>query len=130
MPPVVKQRKKPAIQPAEGTDTQDYVQQEERQGSESADEQSLRGGPRIDQRSPTGEDPEVEHNPSDQNRVVDPLLSVPPDGPVLHAHGSCSHRKPEFFGVVGRRTIRPAENRATSTVDRHTQIQKWVRRSG
>ena len=35
-----------------------------------------------------------------------------------------------FFGVVGRRTIRPAVNKTESNADRTIQIEKWLRRSG
>src|SRR5262249_11852272 len=87
---VVQERKERRRQPAERTDAEDHVQEQQRGGAEPADDERFRGRARIDERTADDEQGEVEREPRRGGRGVQPLLAVPLHGDVAVAHGAPS----------------------------------------
>ncbi len=88
MAPVVEQRQEARIEPAERSDRQDHVQQQEGAGAEGADQHGLGGGVGMEREADADEDPQVDDDAGDHHPVVDLLLPVPADGLVGDAHGA------------------------------------------
>ena len=84
--PVVQQRHKPAVDPAQGPDDQDEMEHDQRQRPRSADDQRFRADGRVKDQLKGREQGEVNRNGDQHDPVVTPLLAVPLNGGVLNAH--------------------------------------------
>src|SRR5579871_1176158 len=127
---VVEQRQKSAVEPAQGADAEDDVQQEKRGGAESADQQGFGGGVGVDQRPDSHEEREVQRQSAGEDAVVNLLGAVPTHRQIADTHWYCSQLRPLLGGVVVRRARIPAKNTRYSTAASTSQIRKCARRRG
>src|SRR6266404_1017110 len=86
MPPVVKKRQEPRIQPAERPNAQNDMKQEKCGGASGTDDQRFRRRKRKQQVSEPNEDPQVRSDAREQNEVIHSLLPIPADSHILVAH--------------------------------------------
>jgi hypothetical protein len=87
---VVKQRKKTAIQPAQGSDAKHHVQQQECSCSKRANQQGHCRRAWVTPSAYTEENSEVQCQQRQKCEVVHFLLPVPTDCGILNAHGNFS----------------------------------------
>src|SRR6516225_3002769 len=86
MPPVVKKRQEPRIQPAKRSNAQNDMKQEKCCRTGGTNDQRFRCRKRKQQVPEGDEDSQVGNDTGEQNEVIDTLLSIPADGHVLVAH--------------------------------------------
>src|SRR5882724_2961395 len=90
VPAVVEQGKEAAIQSCQWSDAKYYVEQQKCASSERSDQQCLRRRRRIQPGAYAHEKCQVKSQKREKHSVIDFLLPVPADGPLLNAHGSFS----------------------------------------
>jgi hypothetical protein len=86
MTPVVQQWQKAGLKPAQWTDAEDYMEYQKGRGAEGSDHERLRSRVGIDQGSNRDKNAYVHQQNSGQAEVVDLLLPIPENRPVMDTH--------------------------------------------
>ena len=86
VPPVVEKWQEAPVEPAERTDREDHVQQDEGRRPVSSDPKVHYLDVRVDLRCQPEEPLDVDHDPHDESGIVDQLLTVPADCAIRNRH--------------------------------------------